>query len=290
MLLYINPEQSVVESLENLAEWMVRYDDETRFVPPCINPDIYGVHYIDSIFGSHVYFNKDANQWYSEYLTTDIGSLQYPDLDKCEAWHISTRTVNAFLEQDVALPLFGLPTIASTLNVAVNLYGEKILVEMLTEPDNAAHDLSIINNLLIEIHQRYRSLLPEKQLQPIIPWERAQPPGYGQLCGCTSQLVGPDVYRDYIASLDNKLLGVYPHGGMIHLCGSHSQLIPIFRSMQNLKAVQVNDRAAHDLEMYFSGLRSDQILYLMPCEGMTVEKAMEITGGKRLVIQAKVSF
>jgi hypothetical protein len=60
--------------------------------------------------------------------------------------------------------------------------------------------------------------------------------------------------------------------------------------MQNLKVVQVNDRAAHDLEMYFSGLRSDQILYLMPCEGMTVKKAMEITGGKRLVIQAKVSF
>ena len=70
----------------------------------------------------------------------------------------------------------------------------------------------------------------------------------------------------------------------MHLCGSHSHLIPILRSMKNLKALQLNDRAAHDLGLYFAGLREDQIIYLNPCEGMSVKMAMEITGGKRLVL------
>ncbi|MCL2881057.1 MAG: hypothetical protein FWF29_12510 [Treponema sp.] len=290
MLLYSNPEQWLVESLENLAEKTDRYDDETRFCPWCIQLDVYSVHFIDRIFGATVFFDHEAKQWYNRYLTTDIGSLEYPDLENSAAWDITVRVVKAFIDQDVALPLFGLPTIASALNIAVNLYGEDILLKMMTEPELAAADLRIINRLLMDIHRYFRGVLPEKQLQPVLPWERAQPPGYGQLCGCTTQLIGEQLYREQIAPLDNDLLGVYPNGGMIHLCGSHSQLIPVFRSMPNLKTVQVNDRAAHDLQRYFTGLRDDQVIYYMPCEGMPVEKAMELTGGKRLVIQDKVRF
>jgi hypothetical protein len=54
--------------------------------------------------------------------------------------------------------------------------------------------------------------------------------------------------------------------------------------MKVLRALQINDRAAHDLETYFTELREDQIIYLNPCEGMTVEKAVKITRGHRLVI------
>jgi len=287
-LLYSDPESWVAECLENLAGQIGQYDDAERFVPYCVQYDAYGVHFIDKIFGAHVYYNEDSYQWYNDYLDTEVGSLQYPDLDNCETWQTAKRAAYAFLKQDVALPLFGLPTIASALNIAVNLYGERVLVEMPAQPSAAAHDRSVINQLLKDIHRWYRSVLPEKQLQPVIPRERAQPPGYGQLCGCTTQLVSADTYQKLAAPLDNELLGVYEHGGMIHLCGSHSHLIPVFRSMPNLKAVQINDRAALDLELYFAGLREDQIIYLMPCEGMTAETAMRISGGKKLVIIDKV--
>ena len=73
------------------------------------------------------------------------------------------------------------------------------------------------------------------------------------------------------------------------MCGNHSQLIPVFRAMRNLRAVQLNDRAAHDLDLYFTGLRDDQIIYLYPCDGMSINTAMEITGGKRFVIVDKVN-
>ena len=281
---YTEPELWVEDCLEDLARRAEALDNEKYFRPLCVEYSAYGVHYIDKILGAPVFFQY--GQWYNKYLSTPIGNLEYPDLDNNYVWQITRRAVKAFLDADVALPLFGLPTIASTLNISVNLFGEKILVEMLDDPDSASHDLQIINKLLCDLHRYFRSVIPVRQLQPVISWNRTQPPGYGQLCGCTTQLLSCGVYEEMIAPLDNELLSVYPHGGMIHLCGSHTQHMETFRNMQSLKAVQVNDRAAHDLAAYFDGLREDQIIYLNPCERMTIDQAMSITGGKRLIIAA----
>ena len=124
------------------------------------------------------------------------------------------------------------------------------------------------------------------QLQPVIAAERCQPRGFGQLCGCTTHLVSGEVYREMLAPLDDELLSVYPNGGMIHLCGAHTQHIGVWREMQSVRALQLNDRASEDLEIYFNELRDDQVIYLNPTATMTVERAMKITGGNRLVIVA----
>ena len=284
MLIYSNPEQWVVESLEDLAQNIDLCDDNTIFVPPCVQLDAYGVHFADSFFGAEPYFDSSSGQWYTKYITANIGMLKSPDLDSIDAWNIVKRATTAFLKQDVSLPLIGLPTIASALNIAVNLYGEEILAALMLEPNDASRDLSIINAALTAMHKWFLSALPTKQLQPVLPCERAQPPGYGQICGCTSQLVGAGLYEEHIAPLDNDLLCVYPNGGMIHLCGSHTHLIDAFKSMKNLKSIQVNDKAADDLELYHSNLRDDQILYLMPSKDMDVKRALEITKGRRLVV------
>ena len=113
---------------------------------------------------------------------------------------------------------------------------------------------------------------------------RTQPPGYGQICGCSTHLLSGSLYGEMVADLDDALLGAYEKGGMIHLCGGHTQHIKTFASMKNLKTIQLNDRAAGDLEQYFNGLRKDQIIYLNPCPEMSVDRALEITRGERLVI------
>jgi hypothetical protein len=286
--LYTNPEEWTVSTLENLAERIGETEKDYLFVPLCIEYNIFGVHFIDKIFGARVFFQD--NQWYNDYISTKIGQLVKPDLEKNETWSLAQRATYAFLDQEVKLPLFGLPTIASALNIAVNLYGQEFLVAMMLEPENAAHDLLVINNLLCEIHWWYLNKVPLQNLQPVISAQRTQPPGYGQLCGCTTQLISGESYRNMIAPLDAALLGIYPNGGMIHLCGSHLQHLDTFRSMTALRAFQVNDRAAHDLADYFKGLRNDQILYLNPCEGMTVEQAVKITGGDRLVIVGDAGY
>ena len=284
---YTEPELWAEDCLENLAECYEIMENENYFRPLCVEYNIYGVHYIDKILGSKVYF-KDG-QWYNDYLTSPIGELKYPDLDKSEVWSLTKRAIKAFLDADVKLPLFGLPTFASVLNIAVNLYGAEILAEMLTEPENAKSDLKVINDLLCDLHSYCRETIPYRQLQPVISWNRTQPPGYGQLCGCTTQLLSGSMYEEFIAPLDDKLLAVYPKGGMIHLCGSHTQHIEVFRKMEHLKAIQINDRACADLKAYFEGLRDDQIIYLNPCKEASIEDAVKITGGKRLIIAADIS-
>ncbi|MBO5778169.1 MAG: hypothetical protein J6R82_01235 [Clostridia bacterium] len=282
---YLEPEKWVDECLADIAEHKASAIlSDFKFRPVCVEYGIYGVHYVDKILGANVYF-KDG-QWYNDYLTTPIGELEMPDLDHNETFQLSVRAAKRFAEVGGEFPLFGLPTIASALNIAVNLYGQEILMEMLMDPENARKDLETINQVLIKIHETFREILPQRQLQPVVSWERTQPPGYGQICGCTTQLVSADLYREMIADLDAEVLRVYENGGMIHLCGSHAQHIPTFRAMPELRSVQLHDRAAEDLQLYFQGLREDQLIFLMPCKGMTIEKAMSITGGKRLVITA----
>ena len=269
-------------SLEALAAQYEALENETYFRPLCVEHPPYGVHFIDKLLGAEVYFY--AGQWYSKYLNTPVGSLKAPVLENDPLWQDCMRVAEAFVQADVALPLFGLPTIASALNIAINLYGERILVAMIEEPEAAQADLNTINEVLCDIHAWYRKTVPQKQLQPVISWNRTQPPGYGQLCGCSTHLLSPYLYGEMVAPLDDRLLALYPNGGMIHLCGSHTQHMEIFRNMPALKALQLNDDAARDFRRYYEGLRSDQIIYLNPCEGMSVEQAMDICGGDRLVI------
>jgi hypothetical protein len=71
---------------------------------------------------------------------------------------------------------------------------------------------------------------------------------------------------------------------MIHLCGVHTQHLAAFREMRELRAVQLNDRAAEDMPAYLDGLRDDQVIYLDPTPTTTAEQALEMTGGRRLVL------
>jgi hypothetical protein len=56
--------------------------------------------------------------------------------------------------------------------------------------------------------------------------------------------------------------------------------------MASLCALQLNDRAAKDLETYYREMRDDVVFYVNPCEGMPVERILQITGGQRTVIVA----
>ena len=284
---YTEPELWVNQALESLVSKVDLLRDQVTFRPLAVEYGPYGVHFIDRILGAEVYVDETSRQWYNRYCEHEVGELAHPDLDSDSTWRLAKRAALEFVRSGAKLPYFGLPTLSSALNTAVNIYGEQILVAMYERPEAARRDLQIITDLICELHVWYRANIPFSQLQPVVAAHRTQPPGFGQICGCTTQLVSPSVYRDMIAPLDDQVLSVYPNGGMIHLCGSHTQHIP-WRDMKSLRAVQLNDRAALDLEAYFHGLRDDQIIYANLFDGMPLEKVLEITGGERVVIVGDV--
>ena len=280
--MYTQPEEWIIGSLEDLANRIGATEKENTFVPACFNFPLYGVHFIDKIFGANVFF-KDG-QWWSDCLDKPVGTLEYPDFEKNEVIKFAKRGCEFFLEQNLKVPIFGLPTIACALNVIINLYSEEVLMAMLSDEDAVRHDLKIINGTLVTLHQWYRKTIPVEKRQPVVPAQRTLPYDFSQICGCSTALISKKLYDEFIAPVDIELLAAYPNGGMMHLCGSHTHLIDTFRSMKELRAVQINDRAAADLKFYFNELRDDQIIYLNPCKDMTIETALEITGGERLVV------
>ncbi len=283
--LYTDPEDWVIECLETMYAERAANRLE-GFTPICISYPAYGVHYVDKILGGDVKFH--AGQWNTEYLKTPIGSLEMPDLDKNELWQCTKRAVETFLDADVKLPLQATPVFASALNILINLYGQDGFIAMYEDEDAVRHDLGVINELIRTMHRWFINTVPREQLQACAPWSRCQPQGYGQLCGCTMQLLGADLYREYIADLDDAILGEYENGGMIHLCGTHTQHIDTFRKMKNLRALQLNDRAVEHLPNYLEGIRDDQVLYVTPCPTMSLEKIMEISKGKKIILAANV--
>lgn len=274
-------------ALDNLALHAETAKDRRIFRPLVLNYNPHGVHFVDYIFGADVY-RMDDGSWQAHYLDTPVGTLERPDLEGNDSWQAVTALAKAFLDRDVPGVLFSIPTIASALNIAVNLYGQRICETMLSEPDAAKHDLKVINDLLCEMHRWYIDNIPAKILQPIVGFHRTQPPGFGQICGCTTQLLSPDQFAEFIAPLDDKLLSVYPNGGMIHLCGTHTQHIPAWREMKSLRAIQVNDRAADDLKQFYNELRTDQVFYVNTYPGMTVDRTMEISAGNRVVFVSDI--
>ena len=283
---YMEPERWVEQALDDLAENAFKLLDPCTFRPLVIEFGPYGVHFIDRMFGAQVFDLDGTRNWQTHYVNMTVGELNPPDLERDETWALARRVALAFLDAGVSAPLFGLPTIASTLNIAVNLYGQRILVALLDEPEAARHDLRVINDLLCTLHRWYLERMPLEQIQPVVGRARTQPPGYGQLCGCTTQLVSASQYQTFIAPLDDQLLSVYPRGGMIHLCGAHTQHIAVWREMRSLRAVQMTDRAVDDLGIYYRELREDQILYANPYDKMPIERILETTGARRTVVVA----
>ncbi len=283
---YAEPERWVAEALADLADHAELALDAEVFRPLVLECPLYGVHFIDRILGAEV-FELEPGNWQAHAITRPVGTLEPPDLEADDTWANARRVAQAFLEADVALPLFGLPTLSSALNIGLNLYGQELLTAMYVDPAAAHHDLAVINDLICGLHRWYLAHIPLGQLQPVIGGARTQPPGYGQLCGCSTHLLSAELYREFSLPYDDALLSVYPNGGMIHLCGEHTQHLPTWRDLPSLRALQMNDRAAEDFETYYHGLRDDQVVYPIPCAGMPLDRILEESGGRRVVIWAE---
>ncbi len=281
--MYRRPGQRVDEALEELAELAEALRDPDVFRPLCVDAGLHGVHFVDKLFGAEVYeLDGRTGNWQARCLKTPVGGLRRPDMARHPTWSAARQFAVAFVAAGVSVPVLMLPTISSALNVGLNLYGEELLVAMLADPEAAKHDLEVINSVLLEIHGWYRAHVPSHLLHQVCCGGRYQPPGCGQICGCSTQLVSAEQYREFIAPLDDAVLSLYPNGGMIHLCGSHMQHAGTWRDMTSLRAIQVNDRAAMDLELYLRET-PDKIYYVNPCEGMPADRIKEMCRGFKIV-------
>jgi hypothetical protein len=251
-----------------------------------IELDALGVHYIDALFGANVYFH--AGQVWSDPLPLDLADLTAPDLTAHRVYQQSLHLAHLAVQASKGRLLIANPVLSCPINIGINLFGERLLEALIARPDAARHALRIIAGVILACRHAFIGVIPAMQLRNIVATSRYAPEGFGQIDGCATQLVSAHQYADFFTSLDAEILAATPCGGMIHLCGAHAQHIPVWSRIELLRSVQLNDRAAEDLALYFRGLRSDQFLYVWPTETMTVERILEITRGQRLILQTPI--
>jgi len=278
------PEEWLADVLADMgtaAEWA---GDERTFRPLYIELDPLGTHFIDALLGAGVYFHE--GQVWSDQLTCGIGELEPPDLRSGGLLRKAARLAELALAATggcipIALPVFSCP-----VNTGTSVFGQRLLEALVCQPADAARALRVVTDCIIAAVRALHAVVSAGLRLNSVACNRFGPEGFGQIDGCATQLVSAEHYARFFAPLDAALLRAWPaQAGLIHLCGAHAQHIPTWRGMPEIRAVQLNDRAAEDLELYAGGLREDQVIYVAPTPTMPPERILEAARGRRLVAQ-----
>jgi hypothetical protein len=280
------PDDWLADVFDDLAARADLAADPVTFRPLTIEPDPYGVHYIDALFGAPVYIH--SGQTWSDELPGDVADLAMPDLERSPILRASLDLARMAVEAGRGRIFVTTPVLSCPVNIAINLFGERWLEALVERPQAATRALRIITDVILACARAFFEAIPQDVRRGTVASSRYAPPGHGFIDGCSTQLVSGRHYREWIAPLDDAILALSPHGGMIHLCGAHAQHLAAWRDLPHLRAVQVNDRATDDLPRYLAGLRRDQILYVAPTERMPVERVVQLTGDRALILQCEL--
>jgi hypothetical protein len=279
-------EQWLEEQLEHLRRHIELYCDPVTWRVPAFALRRYGLHFTSAVLGCPI--RAEAGRVWCTPLSESGRSpadFRAPDLDHSVPFQEMLRLVRLVADAtDGRLPI-ELPFLAAPLLAAVELYGSDFLVTLAEDDGLAERVLKAISDTVLAMRLRLQKAVDGCDLWDHHTCACPMPNGYRFLYGCTTQLVSAQTYRRHIAELDASHLAHRAQGGCIHLCGGHTQHLGTWRSLEQVRAVQLNDTACQDFETYWRGLRPDQFVVLWPCEHMTVAEAMNITGGRRLAIR-----
>lgn len=277
------PEAWLADVLTDMAAKANLAGDEVNYRPLAIDIDPLGVHFIDALLGIPTRFH--AGQVWAEQFQGDLDELGMPDLDRCPILHKALRLAAMAAELSAGRLLVTNTVTSCPINIGMNLFGGRLLEALVARPGAARRVLRIITDVIVAVIGEFRKVIPDLIRRASVVSDRCAPPGYGYVDGCATQLISAGHYQEFFAALDEEVLLANPNGGMIHLCGACGQHIPTWRAMRALKSVQLNDRAADDLELYLAGLRADQILYVAPTRRYPARHIMELTAGRAVVLQ-----
>jgi len=262
---------------------LARGANATAFYPLVVEFIPWGVHFVDALFGARV-FSTEYTVW-SEELAGSLSELSAVDVARHPLVQWTLEAMRRLLAQLPSPVAITTPIFSSPLNVALNLFGERALLEVAYPEPNTLRGIDAITAVIRDLHLLMRASFPRERVRFYCSSTRYAPDDVGHVCGCSTQLVGADTYTRFFAPGDAAVLRAYPGGGTIHLCGRHTQHLPTWRAMPELRAVQLNDAAADEFLAYYTGLRDDQLIYLAPTEMMSLAHILEISGGRRVIYQ-----
>lgn len=137
-----------------------------------------------------------------------------------------------------------LPDIQSPFNNAHLIRGDSILTDFYDDPRRIEFLLDHVTDFMLDavacLNQRI-----EREPGWFLDWGGALWKGNARISNCTTDLIGPDFYEQYVFQRDRRFLEQVG-GGRIHFCGSSAKILPNFFRIPHLTGLDI-DAQYHDL-------------------------------------------
>lgn len=240
---------------------------------------LYGTHYMDILFGGEVRW-KDGQFW-SQEVDYSVSEIAPTDLSRSSLIEETVELAKWIKERTGGRFLIAMPDAGCPLNIAINLFGERFLMELALAPQNAKRALGIIADATRRVYEVLIEAVGQETLRCHNAYYVYTPHDYAGLSICATQLISAEHFSTCVADADDAAVPSVYKGMIQHICGRSAQHIGELSRRQRVKGVQVGPE---DFETYFKGLRADQVVYVDLTERMSLDEIMELSRGERTIV------
>jgi len=256
-------------------------DSTSLFYPMVEMFSYYGTHFLDKLFGAEV--GLYSGQFWSEVVDYPVSDLQMPDVDNSPVLKEAVELAQWIKKQSPEGFLISMPDVGCPLNIAINLFGDKFLLEMAANPKSAKRALDIVGDVTRRVIEVFCEAVGQQTIRSHNSYYLYTPYDYGGLSLCATQMVSPSNFDDLIATAEAACMPSSYKGMVQHICGKSSQHVAGLAKMPSVKGIQLNDIATEDFAAYYNGLRSDQIFYVR-LTPIKLDEVLATSGGDRTII------
>ena len=287
-----DPGAWLAEAMAEMRTRAASFRDRVTYRPFALSLARFDLHFPAAVAGCPIHQDEDGRVWWTHLskLGKRIDEFRIPDLDEHHEFQEMLSLLRFVAEATRERVPVEIPYVSEPLILAVDLFGEEFLLLLAADPQRADRFLDALTEFILDMRRRFCEAVPGAPLMPHGSCGRAMPEGYNLLYECTTQLISGPAYQRHFLDRDRDLMRCGAGGAGIHLCGRHTQHCDAWQDAGELKMIQLNDRAADDLETYWRNLRPDQYVVLVPSDRVTIGDALQVTGGRQLVLAAEVDM
>lgn len=141
------------------------------------------------------------------------------------------------------------PDTQGPLDVCELLWGCEMFYTFYDEPDLAHSILSLITDTYIAFMDKWYELFPRNSVLSH-HWGGLCHQGALVLRSDSAMNISPEIYREFSAPYDQKLLDYYD-GGIVHFCGRGDHYIDILSELKGLYGINMSQPECNDMEKIY---------------------------------------
>ena len=222
----------------SLAKWNMRNGFEDDSIP-MLRPEI-GTALIASAFGAELIFRNDNLPAVKSHPIQSLDDLQKagkPNSSKDGCFPQINKIIDYFIKHRPAGFKVCQCDTQGPWNTSQLLTGERIFLDIYDDIDFVCVLLDAVTNFMIKAVKKNKLAISEDNNYFFL--QGAVIRGGSRICNCSTDMISPDFYRDYILPRDLRFFEAVG-GGMMHICGNNSHCIEHFNKIKKLSALEVN--------------------------------------------------